>query len=72
MVMLITPKKKNVKLARSELAEVSLRKTSLSQTFSKNSGTDLWGYNYHLEELVYAVLAMLIMANQYATQQRRP
>ncbi len=69
MVMLITPK--NVTHER-KLAEVRLRKTSTFEPDFEGKNGGLWGYNYHLEELVFMrMLAMLIMADQYATQQRK-
>ncbi len=53
MVMLITPK--NVKAARErKIAEVRLRKTSTFEPDFEGKMAAGSGYNYHLEELVYA------------------
>ncbi len=38
--------------------------------FGKNGGFAIY-VSYHLEELNMRMLAMLIMTNQYATQQRK-
>ncbi len=70
MVMLITPKE--CKAHERKLAGQTARKTSTfgARHEGKNGGWVV-GYNYHLEGVGFMrMLAMLIMANQYATQQR--
>ncbi len=72
MVMLITPKKKCKEARERKLAWKSdcEKRQRLSQTFE---GKMAVASNYFLEELAMRdVLAMLIMANQYATQQKTP
>ncbi len=51
----ITPKEECKEAHERKLAEVRLRKTSAFEPdFEVKMAAGLWGYNYHLEELVYA------------------